>query len=67
MLNPKVVTSSIKIFKQKTLHPVAGVLDEPFSQLSLLTGVAVQARQYGTKFDPYSYNAFVNGPNSDPN
>jgi hypothetical protein len=28
-----------------TAFPVAGVLDEPCSQLALLSGVAVQARQ----------------------
>jgi hypothetical protein len=29
----------------RTYHPVAGVLDEPFSHLTPLSGVAVQARQ----------------------
>ncbi len=29
-------------------HPVAGVLDEPYSQLSLLSRVAAQARQSNT-------------------
>ncbi len=32
----------LRVFRQ---FPVAGILDEPFSQLIPLSGVAVQARQ----------------------
>jgi hypothetical protein len=42
--------------------PVAGVLDEPYSQLTPLSGVAVQARQAGTVSCPsyVAWRAVVN-------
>jgi hypothetical protein len=42
---PSSLNSSSSVLWGICSHPLAGVLDEPYSQLSLLSGVAVQARQ----------------------
>ena len=38
--------------RQLHMHTLAGVLDEPFSQLTSLSGVAVQARQSSGRLEP---------------
>jgi hypothetical protein len=47
---PATPTSSTRyrflLTQQKLIRPVAGVLDEPYSQLTPLSRVAVQARQF---------------------
>jgi hypothetical protein len=40
------LASSFLLMVEQKANPVAGVLDEPYSQLSQLSGVAVQARQF---------------------